>query len=439
MTRSLHTLALITLIPALGAAQTLQFGPPAAPAPAANTAPAVPLDSIGLIVNQEAISKTQLAQELQAAAAQLPPDMRNAPEAQQLLLERVIMQHLTAQLAQRLGIKVNSQDIDQAIAHLAQQNGISEKTLYERAQKDTGMNRAVFRNSIQQQIAFAKLREEAVGGSVRITPQQIDDQIAQIARQRGTTLHLQDLLIPIPDLPIEQRGQAIVADMTKLSDALKANSNDLTAAAAAIPGAKVNDLGNVNLAEIPPRFARAVASLNSGQMTIMPVSDADGMHFLKVVSKTSADSANNYIVPEARLEHILIRRDSNNPQQAKREIDRIYGLLQQGANFEDLARRYSQDPGSASKGGDLGWMSADSVDPRFAQQLETVPLNQISAPFESAFGWHIIRVFERRSIDRSEDRIREQIRESLYQSALQNAWEQQLLEIRQNAYIDIRL
>ena len=102
-----------------------------------------------------------------------------------------------------------------------------------------------------------------------------------------------------------------------------------------------------------------------------------------------------------------------------------------------MAQQYSQDPASALRGGELGWLSADTLDPRVSEQMIKAPLGSLQAPFESSFGWHILKVYEREQVDRSEDMLRERIRASLYQSAMQQAWERRIIEARQNAYIRI--
>ncbi|SUO94796.1 peptidylprolyl isomerase [Suttonella ornithocola] len=427
-----HRLLFLAIFPLFANAQnTLQFGPASEQGQLQN------INDIALIINEEAISRSQLANELNAAQATLPKEVR-LPEQEKgkVLLERVIMQHLVKQLAEKAKLNLTAEEIDKALANIAAQNGVSISQLLVRVKRDTGMNEAQYRDLLREQLVQAQLKERVVGDSINITSSQIDDQLAQIARQRGSVLHLQDLLMPIPNLPINERGPAIDKNFSALSNALKNNDDDLAQAAVSI-GAQFKDLGEVNIAKIPPQFARAIVGLSAGEMLSTPVIDADGMHFLKVVSKT-AQGQQGYVVPEAKLAHILIRRHSQNPLAAKREIDQIYSALQHGANFADLARQYSQDPASAAKGGELGWMSADSVDPRFAKQLENVPVGQLSAPFESTFGWHIIYVEDRRNVDRSEARIREQIRETLYQTALEDAWTQRLLELRESAYVEIR-
>lgn len=424
-------LYLFMLCPLLLNAQNLSFGPQQ------QVSTAKPIDDVALVINQEAISRRQLDAELAAARAALPKDIPfSDAQLQNLLLDRVIMQHLITQLVKQHDIQVSEQEIEEAIARVAAQNSLNPKQLQQQVQKQTGMNAAQYRRSIAEQIAQAKLQEALVGKRVSVSSTQINDQLTQIARQEGTSLHLQDLLLPVPDLPVEERAPAIHDTLARISSALRQHNQDLTLAAAEIPEARFTDLGQVSISQIPLRFAQAVVSLNSGEMVSKPVVDADGMHFLKVVSKTVAGDK-GYVVPQAQMAHILIRHNPQNPAAAKASIEQVYAALQQGADFADLARQYSQDPASALRGGELGWLSADTVDPKFAEQMIAAPLNSISAPFESSFGWHIIKVYARENIDRSEDVLRERIRASLYQAALQRAWESRMMEARQNAYIQL--
>lgn len=421
----------LALCPLLVSAQSLQFGPQAEYA----QSQAQTVDDIALVINQEAISRHQLAKELAMARAALPKDIA-LPESQvqELVIERVIMQRLIGQLAQQYQIQVNHQEIDEGIARVAAQNGLSASALQKQVQRQTGMSAQQYRNSVAEQILLAKLQEALVGNRINVTAVQINDQLTQIARHEGSSIHLQDLLLPLPNLPVDERGAAIAQSLAQISEALRANHQDLAKAATAIPEARFTDLGKVNIGKIPLRFASAVAGLKSGEIVNKPVVDADGMHFLKVVSKTVAGD-NGYIVPQARMAHILIRSNPQNPQAAQKTAEQIYAALQQGADFATLAQQYSQDPSSAIQGGELGWLSADMLEPTFAQHMAEAPLNTIQAPFETSFGWHILKVYERENIDRSEDMIRERIRASLYQTAMQRAWEQRLMEARQSAYI----
>lgn len=409
----------------------LTFGPP-------EQASVLPVDEVALVVNRQAISRTQLQRELAAARAELPENAHlPSADEERILLEQVITRHLVHQLLEQAALTLDAQEIDRGIVRIAQQNGMTVSQLFARVARDTGMDIETYRQNVAEQIVQSQLKKHAVGHDIRISQNEIDAQVAQISRERGATIHLQDLLVAVPAGTPEVRGAAYDELTRKIAAALVENDADLAAVAEALPDTLFRDLGEVNIGRIPPRFSRAVANLSAGSIVTAPVIDSDGMHFLKVVSKAGG-SGEGYLVTQAKLRHILIRNDPHNPAAAKLRIDTLAAKLSAGADFAALARRYSEDPASSVKGGELGWMSVDQVAPRFAEVMTAIALNRISEPFQSVFGWHIIEVDARRTVDRSEEKIRERIRNVLYEAALERAWQQKLAELRQAAYIDIR-
>lgn len=395
------------------------------------------IDDIALVINHEALSRRQLMAELAAVEKSLPKNVPlDAQSKQRMMLESVISNHLLSQLAKKSNIQISDKDVEQNIAQIARSNGLSVGQLKARVARETGMNEAAYKNAVRAEMMQSKLQEVAVGGSINISPEQINDQIAQIARQQGSTIHIQDLLLPLPNVPPEKRGKVINETLAQISQSLRRHHNDLQAASAEIPSSSFRDLGKVNISQIPLKFARAVANLDGGQMVDSPIVDNDGMHFLKVVSKTA--EGGQFVVLNARMAHILIRHNPKDPSYAQRSIQSIYAAAKSGTDFNALAKRYSQDVASAIVGGELGWMSADSVDPRFAQAMQNATVGQITAPFESSFGWHILKVYEKQNVDKSDEMLRARIRENLYRAAVQDAWERYLIESRNNAYIEIR-
>lgn len=412
-------------------AAALQFGPPD------NASQGKTLDEIGLIVNNTAISRRTLASELDMARRAI-----GAPQgvSEKLVTERamdqVIMKYLLDDLQEQANIQISAAEVARGLALIAQQNGVSEAELLRRVKQDTGLDAAAYRAQLAEDLAHEKLKQALIADSVRVSEEAIDDQITQIAREQGSTIHVQDLLIRLPEGEPNQRGQAVKENIAAVSAAVAA-SGDLREAAGKVPGAVFNDLGVINIGQIPPNFARAVVTLAPGQMVPQPVIDSDGMHFLKVVSKTSGGGAT--VIPEGKVRHILLRSQSQMDDKTQEEnIRRIHAQLNAGANFAELARRFSHDQASAVKGGELGWISTDQVAPEFAREMLATPAGQLSAPFKSSFGWHVLVVDELRNVDRSEEKLRERIRDSLYNKAVEEAWQQKLLELRENAYVVIR-
>ena len=351
-------------------------------------------------------------------------------------MDQVIMKHLLDDLQAQANIQISAEEVARGLALIARQNGVSEAELLRRVKQDTGLDAAAYRARLAEDLAHEKLKQALIADSVRVSEEAIDDQITQIAREQGSTIHVQDLLIRLPEGEPNQRGQAVKESIAAVSAAVAA-SGDLREAAGKVSGAVFNDLGIINIGQIPPNFARAVVTLAPGQMVPQPVIDSDGMHFLKVVSKTSGGGAT--VIPEGKVRHILLRSQSQMDDKTQEEnIHRLHAQLNAGANFAELARRFSHDQASAVKGGELGWISTDQVAPEFARMMLATPAGQLSAPFKSSFGWHVLVVDELRNVDRSEEKLRERIRYSLYNKAVEEAWQQKLLELRENAYVVIR-
>ena len=429
-----HTLTLAFALAAItlsSSAQNLTFGP-------ATTPHSQPIDEIGLVVNDEAITRRQLAQEIEAERRSVPKGL-NLPDAElrQQLLERVIMNHILSQIEKRVGLNINDDEVNAAIAQIANRNRLSEKALYAQAKKDTGLDREAFREQIRRTLAQDQMKEGMVGADITISDQQVDDYLAKLAREQGSTMHIQDLLIPLPTGDAKSRAAAVDEKIREVARALQENGQNLGQAAARVSGARFNDLGNLNLAAIPPRFARALAKLGAGDIVESPVVDDDGMHFLKVVAKHNASE--NYTLSEADVSHILLRtNEGRDDATQKNRIDAIYRELQGGADFASLARRYSEDSQSAAKGGDLGWVSGEELGGELAQAIAKLPDGGISKPIRAPYGYHILLVRGHRQSDKSEDMMRQQIKRSLYNKAIEDAWQQRLQALRREAYVDIR-
>lgn len=397
------------------AQEALQFGP-------VHESNVQLIDDLALVVNHQGMSRSQLNRALSA-------ETKAVGDA---ALEPIIMQLVVEQLADRADIEVSNAELDRAIASIAAQNKISVEALLNHVAKNLHLSQAAYRDMLRKQIRLSRVKQRVAGQDLRLNPAQVNDQLAAVMREQGSTIHLQDMLIPLKGGDVYARGQDVSKIMESVSQALKASNNDLQTAAQAISGAQFVDLGDVNIARIPQRFATAVVNLKGGEMVQTPVIDADGLHFLKVISQTPQGAAQ--VLPELKVEHILISKAAN-PSKAKYTIDQLYTRLMGGANFADMARTYSEDAVSAVKGGDLGWVSPEDLDGNFAKVMLSTPLHTYSQPFESAYGWHILRVNDRREVNRSEEVLRRNIRDTLYQNALEMNWQEKLIQARQNAYI----
>lgn len=390
-------------------------------------------DDVGLIINNKAIGKNELLREIAVERRAAPADMSDRVLTQQII-EETIRRELLRELAQRAEVSADEREIEAAVKQIAAQNKVSEAELLQQVRRDTGLSPEQYKERLAESVLEEKMKMEAIGPEISVSDEEVDDQIAQLAYKQGSSLEVEDLLLPLPPGTPEERAPKIKQVLKLVSDALAKSGNSMQRAAALIPQARFNNLGAVDLQQAPPRFARVLANLPVGEVSSTPVIDSDGMHFLRVARRDTGQGGAT--MTEAAVLHIMVRGDD---QRAKEKVDSIYRALQGGESFGALAQRYSDDSSSAVKGGDMGYVNAGEVGEDFSKAMEQAPLNQLVPPFKSSSGWHIIVVKDRRQVDGSEALLRQRIRMALFAQRLENRWQQYMQQLRQNAFVKINL
>jgi peptidyl-prolyl cis-trans isomerase SurA len=195
------------------------------------------------------------------------------------------------------------------------------------------------------------------------------------------------------------------------------------------------DLGDRHLAELPEVFAKVVTNMKVGEVS-PPIRTGNGFQLIKLVSV--GNSSEHHTVHKTHVRHILLKQDANmTSAEAQRQVNNLYQQLKSGKDFAVMAKQYSLDAATAVKGGDLGWVTDDELVPAFAEAMNALPLHKISTPVKSPYGWHLIEVLERKTVDDSKAFQRAQVKQFLQQrkfnEAVQN-WQQHL---RTDAYIKI--
>lgn len=397
------------------------------------------LDRIVLIINDITLSEREFRHLADTLYARLPPELqkRADPEVDKIILNQIINQTLLEGLRQRSNIELNDEMLNDALNNIAAQNKISVEEVYRRAHAEMGLDREAFRAEMRKQIITDEIKYVTVGREIKVSDQQVEDQIARLMRSEETELHAEDLLVPLPDVPPEERAAPVQAILQQVSEHLKKQLS-LAEMAQQISGAQFHDLGYINLRTIPQRFAQALANTGVGEMIDFPVADSDGLHFLRVVDKKSLHISQP--IAQANVSMILLRSgQGQNEEDVKKQIDELYQRLQNGESFADLARNYSQDVSSAIRGGEVGWRSVEDVHPEFAQIMLSLPLNTFSHPFKTALGWQIIRVSERKEDQQTDARLKTAVRNSLAQKYLEEQWQQWIARNREEAYIEFKL
>ncbi|WP_081662544.1 peptidylprolyl isomerase [Thermithiobacillus tepidarius DSM 3134] len=413
--------------------------PAAAPTPSASAASARPLDRVVAVVNKDIITDTELEDRVAIIAdrlrAQNPGQQLPMDVLRRQVLDRMILERIQLQLAERTGIRVDEGAVDQAVENIARQNNLSVEQL-RGALEQQGKSFAQFRQELKDQIILSRLARREVEGRVTVSADEENTFVKQAGQQWGNTYDLQHILVIIP----ENASPAQVAEKQARAEAIRARllqgaDFDQTAITEsdgqnALQGGR---MGVKRAGELPPDFVKALDAMQVGQ--ISPVlRSSGGFHIFKLLDKKAGQPT----VPEIHARHILIQaRTPAQLAQAQQEIASIERQLRAGKDFATLAREYSQDPGSAAKGGDLGWVAPGQMVPEFESALFALKPGEISGPVRSAFGLHLIQALEVREKEISDKDIKQAARNQIFNRKSQERMEQWLRELREEAYVKI--
>ncbi|AOS96756.1 Chaperone SurA precursor [Microbulbifer aggregans] len=401
------------------------------------------LDRVVAVVDDDVVMASELQQRLNTITAQIKAQNVEAPPIDVLrrqVLEQLIIERLQLQMASRAGVTVSDAELDQAIARVMQNTGASPEQFRERLAAD-GLSMKTFRQQIRNELLIRRVEQGSVNRRIQITDQDIDNFLRSKEGEfwKSPQYELGHILIPVSSSApgdevtkarekAEQLAQQVRdgADFRQLAIANSAGQNALSG----------GDLGWRKTVELPTLFSNALQGLGVNDVTDPFRSDA-GFHLLKIHAQRGS---NEQVVEQTKVRHILVKTS------AIRDDDAAYNLLidlrkqiEGGASFDELAREHSEDIGTMLAGGDLGWSMPGQFVPEFTQAMNNTPVGEISMPFKSQFGWHILRVDGRRNQDMTEQYIRNQaanlLRNRRYEEELQN-WRR---EIRDQAYVDIKL
>ncbi len=412
--------------------------------PSTNSNAPQELDRIVALVNDDIITQTELEQQLTAIAAQLRQQNVRMPPAQVLrrqVLERMIVQRVQLQLADRGGIRVDDETLNDVMNKIAIENGISLMELPSILARD-GIAFADFRENVRNEMITNRLQQQQVVSRITVTEQEVDNYLTNAATRRGadTEFRLAHILIAVPegatpDLIREKREKA-----EDVLSQLREGADFGTTAVAVSDGQKAlegGDLGWRQASQLPAVLAEQVVPLSVGEIA-GPVRSPAGFHLLKLVDKRSRVSTST--VTESLVRHILIQSDQiTTDEQARRTLQELRERVIAGEDFGTLAREHSADKGSASEGGSLGWVRPGAMVPEFEQTMAATAPGEISQPFQTRFGWHILQVMSRRSLDNTDEIERAKAREAIHQRKVEEALQSWLRRIRDEAYVEYRL
>lgn len=389
------------------------------------------LERVAAVVNNEIILESEVQRRLAQARQAIAKAKQPAPPEDRLreqVLDRMVNDLALLQRATQVGLSVDDNTLNRAIARIAEQNGMSVEGLSAQLQSE-GIAFERFRQDIREEILLTRLREREVDNRLTVSEAEID---AFLAAQGASLSRSEEWRVSQILLDSEAKAKA-VAQRLQGGEDFAAVARELSLSPDATNG---GDLGWRGAERLPTIFMKAVEKLQPGQWT-GPFQSPGGFHILRLEDRRS--SIRSQVVDVFRARHILIRVDAQTSEQtAIRRLQELRRRLSLGEAFEQLAKDFSQDPGSAAKGGQLDWAYPGDLVPEFERAALGLARGQVSEPVRTVFGFHLIEVLDRKQEPLTEDRLRLIARLSLRDRKLADAVDDWTREIRANSYVEIK-
>jgi len=409
----------------------------------ANTETADPIDRILIVVNDEIITAREVETRVSAVRARLLSQKVSLPPDDILrrqVMERMVAERLQQQAARQLGFTVSDERLDRAIRQVAEQSHKSPEDLRRESEKEPGGYRA-FREELRDQLLVQQLVEREVNNRVFVSEAEVENFLAaRSGRDGGVEYNISHILLGLPESAspeviarARQRAEGLLADLRKGADfgqLAVANSQGQNS----LEG---GGLGWKQAGQLPDLFVNALRTLQPGNVSDV-LRSPSGFHILRLNDRRGGGEALK--VTQTRARHILIKTgELVSPREAQRRIEQLRERIVNGADFAETARAHSEDVGSATNGGDLGWMNPGQTVPEFEKVMNALKPGELSAPVKSPFGVHLIQVQERRERDVSQEREAATARNQLHARKADERYEQWLRQLRDEAFVEYRL
>ncbi len=399
----------------------------------------VALDKINVIVNSGVILESDIDTSIKTLKANARKNGQGLPEQEvlrQQVTEKLIIDTLQQQEAERIGVRIDDNRLNQAIEEIAKNNNQTIEQLSDSIAAE-GLEYSEFREQVRREIAATEARNALVRRRINILPAEVDNLANILAQETNATVqykisHIQLRVNDDDDASaLEKQAKDIVAK-------LKEGADFATMAYTYSKGPKAlqgGDWGWMRKEEMPTIFADNINLENKGSV-IGPFRSGVGFHILKIDDVKGLETV---AVTEVNARHILIRPTVIlSDKGVQKELNEIIERIQAGeATFGELARQYSQDPGSAAQNGELGYQTSDLYVPEFKHQVDTLPEGQISEPFKTVHGWHIVEVLDRRQVDRTDSAMKNKAYRILFNRKFNEEASAWLQELRASAFVEI--
>ena len=401
------------------------------------------LDHIVAVVEDDVILERELsiethniAQKLKSNKVMVPPDFILRKQ----VLERIIIDKLQKQMAERSGIRVNDAMLKSSSTDIARRNNLTLSE-FRRELEGQGISFKQFQSDLKSEIIINQLRAKEIGSRIKVTDREVNHYLetqGEIGEEK-IQYHLGHILISVPEAASSMIIQKAVIKAESVIESLRSGADfhktamSFSDSDSALTG---GDLGWRTLGKIPTILVDSTAKMKKNEVANL-IRSPSGFHIIKLIDKKGLDK---HIVTKTKARHILIKTNELlGDEDAQKRLLALRDRINDGDDFETLARSNSDDKASALDGGGLGWVGKGDLVPPFEAAMNKLSLNEISPPVQTQFGWHIIQVLERKDKDNSTEHKKSRIKEEIRKKKIEEETELWLRRLRDEAFVDIKL
>ncbi len=407
-----------------------------------SVATAQPLDRVAVQINDGIVLESEINNMLKNVKANAKAAGQSLPSDRALrtqVIERLIMTRLQLQMAERIGLHIGDLQLDQTIDNIAKEQKVTPEIMRDNIEQSGGSwNR--YREQLREEITLGEIQRIQVQRRIQVSPQEINSLVKLIEEQGMQQVEYQigHILIEVPNNPSSEQLESAKKRADAVLNRLQEGGDFKQTAIASSSGPKALEGGiwdYMNINEMPTLFAELLAGAKNNDI-IGPVRSGAGFHIIKVMDARGLQTKE---IDEVRSRHILIKPSPIlSEDRAKAMLDKfVQDIRNNKAKFADLARQYSEDPGSGAKGGELGWANPDVYVPAFAQTLRSLEIDEISEPFRSSHGWHIVQLEEKRKTDATDQFNNNRAHQLIFRRKFNEELQNWLDEMRAEAYIEV--
>jgi peptidyl-prolyl cis-trans isomerase SurA len=393
------------------------------------------LDKVVAIVDDDIILASELDERMDTIKANIARTGKQAPPEDELrkeILDLLVLENIQMQMANRYGVRIDDEELNGAVARIAANNNMT-LSQFQQTVTASGASYLAIREQIAHEMILQRVQMGNVNQRIQVTEQEIQNYLQSSEGKEVTSpeFHFSHILIPVGSEATDAERAQAKNKATALSAELRAGKNVDNAN----NDISISDLGWRKGTELPALFKGVAANMTDGDVS-KPLQSASGFHIIKLLESRGVKQ----LVKQTRASHILlkpsaIRDEAQTIALAKELRQRALN----GEDFRELAKEYSEDIGSAQEGGDLGWTTPGQLVPEFQKAMDESAPGEIHVPVASQFGWHVIKVVERRTKDVTNDMRKQIARNALHERKYADELDIWLRKIRSEAFVDIKI